>query len=173
MMDQFLVGFAAVTLALRVTYETFDCPLFFYMGWIEDPRGEPNIMCRFCKDYDPHSCRTHTQAGEAIIPGGAWDPGLHHIGCFDILTFGPFLIVFIYAMINRKSWIRAPTLFMVGLQFGMIVEYLIADFAGDLPPPDPLLFLGCLAPEAGFWLLCLVRMAPSDPFGDDAKSKKA
>ena len=106
---------------------------------------------------DPHSCRTHTQAGDAIVPGGAWDPALHHIGCFDLLVFGPFFVIFIFAMIYRQSWIRAPTLFMVGLQFGMIVEYLIADFAGDLPPPDTLRFLGCLAPEAGFWLLCAWR----------------
>jgi hypothetical protein len=97
---------------------------------------------------------------------------VYFLGCFDVFFFVPFLALFAFALVFEKNWIRTPTIFMVGLQFGLIVEYVIADVFGDMPPPSLVMFASCLLPEAGAWILFGCRMLPERPFAPPAAADK-
>ena len=67
----------------------------------------------------------------------------------DVLFFGPFYVVALYAFTKGKEWIRTPSLVYSGMMLSNVIIILIEEFTGEYPTPQPFVVLLLNLP----WLL--------------------
>ena len=67
----------------------------------------------------------------------------------DVLFFGPFYVVAIYAFIKGKEWIRIPSIIYASILLTNVLIILSEEFYGQYATPQPLVVLGLNLP----WLL--------------------
>lgn len=83
----------------------------------------------------------------------------------DVVGFGPFYLMAIYAYLKGRPWIKTPSLVYSGMMMANVIIILCEEFWGQSPTPQPVVVLLLNAP----WLLMPVyiifRMSRSDqPF---------
>ncbi len=82
----------------------------------------------------------------------------------DVLFYGPFYLVAIYAFVRGKEWIRIPAVFYSGMMFADVFIILGEEIAGPHATPHLALVLALNLP----WLLlpiCLtIRLLVEHPF---------
>jgi len=83
----------------------------------------------------------------------------------DVLIFGPFYAVAIFAILKGKDWIRVPAFFWSGMMFAIVTIILFEEFVGPHASPAIATVVGANLP---WWLLPLYvtwRFAKSEhPF---------
>jgi EXPERA (EXPanded EBP superfamily) len=70
----------------------------------------------------------------------------------DVLLFGPFYAVAIYAILKGKEWIRIPAFFWAGMMFAVVTIILFEEFVGPHRSPAIATVAGANLP---WWLLPL------------------
>jgi len=82
----------------------------------------------------------------------------------DVLFYGPFYVLAIYAFVKGKDWIRIPTIFYSGMMFAGVFIILGEEFAGPRAAPNFPFVLALNLP----WLLVPVfltwRLRREHPF---------
>ncbi len=82
----------------------------------------------------------------------------------DVLFYGPFYLLAIYAFVKGRDWIRVPAIFYSGMLFADVFIILGEEFAGPHAAPQFPLVLGLNLP----WLLVPVfltlRLRREHPF---------
>jgi hypothetical protein len=82
----------------------------------------------------------------------------------DVLFYGPFYALAIYAFIRGREWIRLPAIFYSGMMFAGVFIILGEEAAGPHAAPDFPLVLALNLPWLLMPLLLTLRMRPEHPF---------
>ena len=91
----------------------------------------------------------------------------------DVLLFGPFYAVAIYAFVRGREWIRTPSILWAGMMLANVTIILFEEFLGPHAAPRPWMVLAANASWLIFPLLVVWRMARSPwPFTKLAPPKE-
>jgi len=83
----------------------------------------------------------------------------------DVLFFGPFYVVALYAFARGKEWIRTPSLVYSGMMLSNVIIILIEELTGEYPTPQPLIVFLLNLPWLLLPLYIIFRMGfRSHPF---------
>ena len=82
----------------------------------------------------------------------------------DVLFYGPFYIVALYAFIKGKNWIRIPAVFYSGMMFADVFIILGEEIAGPHATPHLLAVLMLNLPWLLIPLLLTIRLWHDKPF---------
>ena len=85
----------------------------------------------------------------------------------DVLFYGPFYVLAIYAFIKGKEWIRIPAIFYSGMMFAGVFIILGEEIAGPHATPHLLLVLGLNLPWLLIPLFLTLRLRKEHPFSRD------
>ena len=85
----------------------------------------------------------------------------------DVLLYGPFYAVAIYAFITGRDWIRIPAFFYSGMMFMGVTVILGEEFAGPHATPHWPLVLGLNLPWLVIPILLTLRLRKEHPFHAD------
>jgi hypothetical protein len=85
----------------------------------------------------------------------------------DVIFFGPFYFLALYAFIKGRNWIRVPALVWSGMMLSNVLILMFEEAFGEHPPPQPaIVFLANLSWFV-FPLLMIWRMR-REPFPHEA-----
>lgn len=89
----------------------------------------------------------------------------------DVLAFGPFYALAIFAFVKGRNWIRVPAFVWAGLMEANVIIILFEELLGAHKTPRPGVVLAANLPWLLFPLLVIARLALRErPFGDEATS---
>lgn len=87
----------------------------------------------------------------------------------DVLAFGPFYAVAIYAFVRGRDWIRLPAVIWAAMLFTNVFIILFDELRGVHATPAPALVVAANGPWLLVPILVIVRMARSEhPFTREA-----
>jgi hypothetical protein len=87
----------------------------------------------------------------------------------DVLCFGPFYAVAIYAFARGREWIRTPSLVWAGMMMANVIIILFDEVAGVHAAPRPWIVVGANLSWIVFPLLIIWRMGRNaHPFSEEA-----
>jgi hypothetical protein len=104
------------------------------------PRGAIAVVHWWEKTYDP-----------LLWARPAWYRATIWI---DVLLFGPFYAVAIFAFARAREWIRTPSLIWAGLMFANVTIILFDELLGEHASPHPFVVVGANAS----WLIVPILM---------------
>ena len=82
----------------------------------------------------------------------------------DVIFYGPFYALAIYAFIRGKEWIRIPAIFYSGMMFADVFIILGEEIAGPHASPHLPLVLALNLPWLLLPFLLTLRLLPEHPF---------
>jgi hypothetical protein len=125
--DWLFIGFFAVNLLL-ITYQidleqlVIADPLHFtYPVW--PPRAVVDLMHWWGRNYDPA-----LMAREPYWRATIW---------IDVIAFGPYYAVALYAFGKGRDWIKLPSVIWAAMLFTNVIIILFEEFAGAHASPRP------------------------------------
>ena len=77
----------------------------------------------------------------------------------DVLFFGPFYVIALYAFAKGKEWIKTPSLVYSGMMLSNVIIILIEEFTGEYRTPQPLAVLLLNLPWLLMPLYIILRMS--------------
>jgi hypothetical protein len=86
----------------------------------------------------------------------------------DVLLYGPFYALAIFAFVKGKEWIRIPAIFYSGMLFADVFIILGEEAAGPLATPNLPLVLALNLPWLLVPLLLTLRLRKEHPFSTPA-----
>jgi hypothetical protein len=110
-----------------------DASSFTYPAWPPSPMVD--LIHKYGNTFDP-----------VLIARPTWWKATIWI---DVLFFGPFYVVGLYAFIKGKEWIKTPSLIYSGMMMSNVLIILLEEFQGPHATPQPVVVLLLNAP----WLL--------------------
>jgi hypothetical protein len=82
----------------------------------------------------------------------------------DVVLYGPYYLVAVYAFVRGREWIRVPTIFYAGMLFADVFIILGEELAGAHASPQPLLVVSLNLPWLLIPILLILRMWREHPF---------
>lgn len=89
----------------------------------------------------------------------------------DVLFYGPFYVLAIYAFIKGRAWIRIPAIFYSGMMFADVFIILGEEIAGPHATPHLPLVLGLNLPWLLFPVFLTLRFRGEHPFAQASEPK--
>jgi hypothetical protein len=86
----------------------------------------------------------------------------------DVLFYGPFYALAIYAFVKGRDWIRIPAIFYSGMMFADVFIILGEEVAGPHATPHLPLVLGLNLPWLLMPIFLTLRLRPEHPFTETA-----
>jgi len=86
----------------------------------------------------------------------------------DVLLFGPFYLLAIYAFIRGRNWIRVPALVWSGMMMSNVLIILMDERYGVTPPPNYAFVVALNLPWLLLPLAVIWRMRRDQPFSRPA-----
>ncbi len=83
----------------------------------------------------------------------------------DVLLFGPFYMVGVYAIVGRRNWIRGPALMYAAIMLTNVTIIMSESSFGSVQAPFPFILLCVLSPWIVFPVVVIIRMIKPAPFG--------
>jgi len=96
---------------------------------------------------------------------------IKYLSLLSPVVFIPFYIVAIYAIINKKPWIRIPCIMYASILFVDLSAFYVESVWGDVPSPHIYMFTAGYGYYQLFPLLLLYRFWADEPFGKQKASK--
>ncbi len=84
----------------------------------------------------------------------------------DVLVFGPFYMLGLYAFAERRNWIRVPALMYAAIMLTNVTIIMSESFFGPVQAPFPFILLGVFSPWIVFPVLVVIRMMKPAPFSE-------
>ena len=91
----------------------------------------------------------------------------------DVLLYGPFYALAIYAFLKGKDWIRIPAFFYAGMMFMGVSVILGEEIAGPYATPHLPLVLGLNLPWLLMPIFLTLRLRKEHPFARDVSQISA
>jgi hypothetical protein len=130
---------------------------FTYPAW--PPAAMIDMVHNYGRTYDP-----------VLMARPAWWKATILV---DVLLYGPFYVVGLYAYAKGKAWIKVPSLVYSGMMIMGVFVILVEEFWGQYPTPQRGIVLLLNAP----WLLMpfyiIYRMSRPQPFALAEPSSEA
>ncbi len=145
----FLINFFFITYVVDLEQLVIDNPVHY-----QQPAWPPAVMVKVIHAY-----------------GTAFDPLLmarpqwwKQTIWLDVLFYGPFYAVAIYAFLRGREWIRIPSIFYAGMMFADVFIILGEEIAGPHATPHLGIVFALNLPWLLIPLILLVRMWHEHPF---------
>jgi emopamil binding protein len=87
----------------------------------------------------------------------------------DVLFYGPFYVLAIYAFVKGKDWIRIPAIFYSGMMFADVFIILGEEFAGPHAAPNFPFVLALNLPWLLVPIFLTLRLRKEHPFAQTAE----
>jgi len=158
-LDVFLVAFFAVNLLFTTYVVSLEQVVIDDISRFSPPLWPPERLLALVhwweRTYDP-----------LLVARPAWYRATIWL---DVLVFGPFYAVAIWAYAKGRDWIRLPSVIWASMLFTNVVIILFDEWRGATPAPSPWIVTAANASWAIVPLVVIWRMARSDhPFTEES-----
>jgi hypothetical protein len=145
----FIVNLGFITYGIDIEQLTIANPeRFTYPPW--PPRAIVDLAHFWGRNFDP-----------ALMAREAWWRATIWI---DVLGFGPFYAVALYAFVKRRDWIRLPSLLWAAVMMTNVTIILFEELAGAHRTPRPGPVVAANLPWLLIPALMIARMRHERPF---------